>query len=128
MLYGLPPFYSRDTHAMYSAILTKPLKLKATVSKKARGILEGVRTYFAIRNFLGKTYIQPEWIRLYMHIYASSFIRQQLLQKDPRDRLGAGLLDGEDVKKDEFFKDIDWDKVEKRAITPPFVPSVVSWG
>ncbi|XP_037777547.1 serine/threonine-protein kinase Sgk1-like isoform X2 [Penaeus monodon] len=90
MLYGLPPFYSRDTHAMYSAILTKPLKLKATVSKKARGILEG------------------------------------LLQKDPRDRLGAGLLDGEDVKKDDFFKDIDWDKVEKRAITPPFVPSVSS--
>nr|XP_027233637.1 serine/threonine-protein kinase Sgk1-like [Penaeus vannamei] len=90
MLYGLPPFYSRDTHAMYTAILTKPLKLKATVSKKARAILEG------------------------------------LLQKDPHDRLGAGLLDGEDVKKDEFFKDIDWDKVEKRALTPPFVPSVSS--
>lgn len=43
MLYGLPPFYSRDTPAMYDAILNKPLRLKHTVTLKARDILQGVR-------------------------------------------------------------------------------------
>lgn len=42
MLYGLPPFYSRDTPAMYDAILNKPLKLKHTVSNKARDLLQGL--------------------------------------------------------------------------------------
>ncbi|KAK7072910.1 Serine/threonine-protein kinase Sgk1 [Halocaridina rubra] len=42
MLYGLPPFYSRNTPAMYDAILNKPLKLKHTVSHKARDILSGL--------------------------------------------------------------------------------------
>uniref|UniRef100_H2Y5V0 Serum/glucocorticoid regulated kinase family member 3 n=1 Tax=Ciona savignyi TaxID=51511 RepID=H2Y5V0_CIOSA len=40
MLYGLPPFYSRDTHEMYENILYKPLKLRPTVSSAARNILE----------------------------------------------------------------------------------------
>ncbi|XP_068213701.1 serine/threonine-protein kinase Sgk2-like [Palaemon carinicauda] len=88
MMYGLPPFYSRDTPAMYDAILNKPLKLKHTVSHKARDILQG------------------------------------LLQKDPRDRLGSGIRDGEDVKSHEFFKVIDWNLVNKRGISPPFTPTV----
>ncbi|XP_078486934.1 serine/threonine-protein kinase Sgk2 [Ciona intestinalis] len=40
MLYGLPPFYSRDTHEMYENILYKPLKLRPTVSAAGRNILE----------------------------------------------------------------------------------------
>ncbi|XP_039272059.2 serine/threonine-protein kinase Sgk3-like [Styela clava] len=40
MLYGLPPFYSRDTHEMYQNILYKPLKLRTNVSASARMILE----------------------------------------------------------------------------------------
>lgn len=88
MLYGLPPFYSRDTPAMYDAILNKPLRLKHTVTLKARDILQG------------------------------------LLQKDPRERLGAGTRDGEEVKSQEFFKAIDWDVVSRRGMHPPFVPTV----
>lgn len=40
MLYGLPPFYSRDTHEMYENILYKPLKLRTSVSAAARMLLE----------------------------------------------------------------------------------------
>ncbi|CAK8691669.1 unnamed protein product [Clavelina lepadiformis] len=40
MLYGLPPFYSRDTHEMYENILYKPLRLRPTVSTAAKTILE----------------------------------------------------------------------------------------
>jgi serine/threonine protein kinase len=42
MMYGLPPFYSRDTAEMYDNILYKPLRLRTNVSASARSILEGV--------------------------------------------------------------------------------------
>ncbi|KAI8495889.1 PREDICTED: serine/threonine-protein kinase Sgk3-like isoform X2 [Branchiostoma belcheri] len=42
MLYGLPPFYSRDTAEMYENILYKPLKLRTNISPAARHILEGL--------------------------------------------------------------------------------------
>ncbi|CAC5368534.1 SGK3 [Mytilus coruscus] len=42
MMYGLPPFYSRDTAEMYDNILYKPLRLRTNVSAAARSILEGL--------------------------------------------------------------------------------------
>jgi len=42
MLYGLPPFYSRDTSEMYDHILHKPLKLRGSISAPAKNILEGM--------------------------------------------------------------------------------------
>ncbi|CAL4067462.1 unnamed protein product, partial [Meganyctiphanes norvegica] len=42
MMYGLPPFYSRDAQQMYDAILNKPLKLRHSISRRARDILDGL--------------------------------------------------------------------------------------
>ncbi|XP_062506624.1 serine/threonine-protein kinase Sgk2-like [Corticium candelabrum] len=42
MMYGLPPFYSRDTAEMYDNILFKPLKLRSNITAEARAILEGL--------------------------------------------------------------------------------------
>ncbi|KAM9421479.1 serine/threonine-protein kinase Sgk1 isoform 2-T2 [Salvelinus alpinus] len=42
MLYGLPPFYSRNTAEMYDNILNKPLQLKPNISNAAKHILEGL--------------------------------------------------------------------------------------
>uniref|UniRef100_A0A8C7Y2Y3 Serum/glucocorticoid regulated kinase 1 n=1 Tax=Oryzias sinensis TaxID=183150 RepID=A0A8C7Y2Y3_9TELE len=42
MLYGLPPFYSRNTAEMYDNILNKPLQLKPNISNSARNLLEGL--------------------------------------------------------------------------------------
>ncbi|EDO37800.1 predicted protein, partial [Nematostella vectensis] len=42
MMYGLPPFYSRDTAEMYDNILHKPLRLRTNISQSARHILEGL--------------------------------------------------------------------------------------
>jgi serum/glucocorticoid-regulated kinase 3 len=42
MLYGLPPFYSRDTAEMYDNILHKPVRLRTNISLAARSILEGL--------------------------------------------------------------------------------------
>ncbi|XP_043545198.1 serine/threonine-protein kinase Sgk3 isoform X2 [Chiloscyllium plagiosum] len=42
MLYGLPPFYSRDTAEMYEYILHKPLQLRPGATDEACSILEGL--------------------------------------------------------------------------------------
>jgi serine/threonine protein kinase len=45
-----------------------------------------------------------------------------LLEKKQEDRLGfiGGI---QEVKKHEFFKNVDWDKVYKKQITPPILPA-----
>lgn len=42
MLYGLPPFYSKNRQEMFRAIQTRPLKLRDTISYQAKLILSGV--------------------------------------------------------------------------------------
>jgi len=49
-----------------------------------------------------------------------------LLIKDPFTRLGGGPEDAEAVKNHTFFASINWSDLEKRRITPPFKPQVVS--
>ena len=41
-----------------------------------------------------------------------------LLKKDPNKRLGS-KGDVEEIKNDEYFKDVDWEKVYNKEITPP---------
>ncbi|KAG7272303.1 hypothetical protein CRUP_014188 [Coryphaenoides rupestris] len=42
MLFGLPPFYSRDTHEMYDNILHKPLVMRHGASTTAWDLLQGL--------------------------------------------------------------------------------------
>uniref|UniRef100_A0A8C4DI96 Serum/glucocorticoid regulated kinase family member 3 n=1 Tax=Dicentrarchus labrax TaxID=13489 RepID=A0A8C4DI96_DICLA len=42
MLFGLPPFYSRDTHEMYDNILHKPLAMRPGASSTAWSLLQGL--------------------------------------------------------------------------------------
>lgn len=49
---------------------------------------------------------------------------EQLLAWDPLTRLGC-LTDGAmGIKRLEFFKDFDWEKLDKQQLKPPFVPSL----
>jgi novel protein kinase C delta type len=51
---------------------------------------------------------------------------QSLLEKDVTIRLGSiGAAEG-DVKYHPFFTDINWEKLERREVEPPFKPQVVS--
>eukprot|EP01126_Amoeba_proteus_P040490 TRINITY_DN431_c0_g2_i9.p1 TRINITY_DN431_c0_g2~~TRINITY_DN431_c0_g2_i9.p1 ORF type:complete len:293 (+),score=61.87 TRINITY_DN431_c0_g2_i9:800-1678(+) len=47
---------------------------------------------------------------------------QSFLRRDPRDR----LQDPERIKAHPWFRDIDWDKLVRLEIPPPFVPKVKS--
>jgi len=49
-----------------------------------------------------------------------------LLIKDPLKRLGGGPEDAQAVKTHAFFNSINWSDLDKKRITPPFRPQVVS--
>jgi protein-serine/threonine kinase len=48
-----------------------------------------------------------------------------LLNRNPKHRLGA-VNDAKDLREHSFFKDIDFDALSKKQLTPPFKPSVES--
>lgn len=54
---------------------------------------------------------------------AKSFIGR-LLQKDPNKRLGHGDADVEDIKKDPFFSELNWDDVLNKKIKPEWIPKI----
>lgn len=47
-----------------------------------------------------------------------------LLERDESKRLGSASFD--DIKNHSFFKNIDWDALYNRKLTPPFVPQLTS--
>ncbi|XP_064648701.1 serine/threonine-protein kinase N2-like isoform X2 [Lineus longissimus] len=53
-------------------------------------------------------------------------IMRRLLRRNPERRLGSSERDAEDVKKQAFFRNVDWDALLMRKVKPPFIPTVVS--
>ncbi|XP_015795944.1 serine/threonine-protein kinase N [Tetranychus urticae] len=53
-------------------------------------------------------------------------IMKRLLRKNPDRRLGSSERDAEDVKKQSFFRHINWEDLLARKVKPPFVPTIKS--
>merc|ERR1719228_3067217 len=51
-------------------------------------------------------------------------IMRRLLRKNPERRLGASDRDAEDVKKQAFFRNMNWEHLLMRKVPPPFVPTI----
>jgi len=49
-----------------------------------------------------------------------------LLTKDPKKRLGSGPGDAEDIQRHAFFTSIDWEKLLRGEIAPPWKPQIAS--
>lgn len=47
-----------------------------------------------------------------------------LLRRTPENRLGYGADGDEQVKKHVFFKGMNWSKLYRREVRPPFIPHV----
>ncbi|XP_078504843.1 ribosomal protein S6 kinase alpha-2 isoform X1 [Lissotriton helveticus] len=54
---------------------------------------------------------------------AQSLLRA-LFKRNPSNRLGAGLDGVEEIKRHLFFSTIDWNKLYRKEIKPPFKPAV----
>lgn len=59
----------------------------------------------------------PSWLR-----GQARDLIQKLLHKSPAQRLGGSPEDSAEVKRHEWFSDIDWDALYQRRIDPPFKP------
>lgn len=47
-----------------------------------------------------------------------------LFKRNPANRLGSGPRDGKDIMDHKFFSSIDFEKLYKREVTPPFIPAI----
>jgi len=49
---------------------------------------------------------------------------QGLLERDDKKRLGSLSPDAREIKNHRFFAGIDWDRLFRREVTPPFIPQI----
>lgn len=96
MAAGRPPFYSKDRMKMFNQIMEVSIVFNFPQKKPK------MRTTFS--NEL-------------------SSLLSSLLQKDKKVRLGS-QNDANDIKKHPFFKDVDWQKMQKLEVQPPYAPPV----
>ncbi|XP_038615299.1 ribosomal protein S6 kinase alpha-2 isoform X1 [Tachyglossus aculeatus] len=59
----------------------------------------------------------------FLSLEAQSLLRA-LFKRNPANRLGAGLDGVEEIKRHPFFITIDWNKLYRKEIKPPFKPAV----
>lgn len=53
-------------------------------------------------------------------------ILQQLLTRDPEQRLGSGPTDAQEIMSHVWFELVDWEDIYHKRVTPPFLPIVES--
>ena len=61
----------------------------------------------------------------YLSPEAQALLRA-LFKRNPSNRLGSGANGINDIKNHPFFATIDWNKLLKKQIVPPFQPTVVA--
>jgi novel protein kinase C delta type len=111
MLVGQSPFSGADEDELFWSICNEPVHFPRFLSKEAKAVLERV----IILHHSTHTQTTNE-----MLVFA------QLLEKDTSRRLGMTTCAYGDIKNQVFFYSIDWDKLERRELEPPFRPKLVS--
>jgi len=102
----------------------------------------GIVLYEMISGKLPFTAPPNDWDRLFQNILtaplkfpmvndkpmsdAARDLLTKLIERDPKKRLGGGPGDGQEVMQHPFFAGIDWKKLARREVPPPFVPVVKS--
>ncbi|XP_068006217.1 serine/threonine-protein kinase Sgk2 isoform X1 [Melanerpes formicivorus] len=144
MLFGLPPFYSRDVSQMYDNILHKQLQIQGCKTVAACDILQGLLHKDQKRRLGAKTdfglldhdppvvricYMAPTWISGSSNSCFNYFNAMKpagrCWQRRAGRRLISSLLSMQlEIKNHVFFSPINWDDLYHKRITPPFNPNV----
>ena len=66
---------------------------------------------------------KPIEMKTYFSVEAKSLL-QKLLERDPSKRLGSSEEDALELKRHAWFAKIDWEKLMKKEVEPPFKPFV----
>jgi serine/threonine protein kinase len=53
-------------------------------------------------------------------------ILQKLLTREPELRLGSGPTDAQEIMSHAFFRNINWDDIYHKRVSPPFFPQITS--
>lgn len=53
-------------------------------------------------------------------------ILQKLLTREPELRLGSGPTDAQEIMSHAFFRNINWDDIYHKRVTPPFFPQITN--
>ena len=114
MLLGQSPFRGDDEDEIFDAILEDEPLYPITMPRDAVSILQKVGFVCSAPGSAG-FFQQP-----------LSIDGSQLLTRDPTRRLGSGKGDAEEIKRQPFFKDVNWDDVFNKRIPPPYFPTIVS--
>lgn len=109
MLLGQSPFRGEDEDEIFDAILEDEPLYPITMPRDAVSILQKVGQHSCLKILDSD----------------GSFVAQ-LLQRDPNRRLGSGKEDAEEIKRQPFFKDVNFDDVLHKRIPPPYCPKIVS--
>lgn len=59
-----------------------------------------------------------------LHFTKTESCFDQLLNRDPKKRLGAGPSDAAEIKQHPFFHGVNWDDMLAKRVPPPFCPSI----
>ena len=53
-------------------------------------------------------------------------ILQKLLMREPELRLGSGPTDAQEIMSHAFFRNINWDDIRDKKVSPPFMPKITN--
>ena len=128
MLVGESPFPGDDEEEVFDSIVNDEVRYPRFLSLEAIAIMRRVSTITACLPQCPSLDRQLE-VQLGISALVTDQTRDsllQLLRKNPDRRLGASERDAEDVKKQAFFRNVNWEELLMRKVKPPFVPTVVS--
>ncbi|KAI8835922.1 kinase-like domain-containing protein [Chytridium lagenaria] len=92
----------------------------------------GTAEYLAPEVLTGQGYGKAvDWWSLGILFYEMTtglppFYSENLLERDPKRRFGASPEDAEEIKRHRYFSDVDWEKLLKKQVKPPYKPKVES--
>ncbi|KAG9336618.1 hypothetical protein JZ751_002965 [Albula glossodonta] len=124
MLSGHAPFEAENEDDLFEAILNEEIIYASWLSTDAVNILKALR--------MAQTEPERAFAVVCMSVSASAVIMLQpawavtFLTKNPLRRLGCVATDGGEnaIVNHPFFTGIDWEKLNRRELEPPFKPRI----